>query len=396
MATAQPHLQRVTLRHYKSIQEAVVDLDRLTLLVGPNGAGKSNFLDSLVFIHDCVTESVHHAFSRRGGISAVRRHSAGHPTNVGLGLTVALADGRTAEYRFDIAARKGEAFAVVREDCSIVGAPGEEFAFSVRSGEFVHPVEGIRPHLAADRLALPAVSALEEAQPLFDFISSLKVYSIVPKAMRELHDTDESAGVHHLAPDGRNAASILRRLMVEQPQVYDHVCDVLSSAVPGMHSVEPRQVGRWEHIEFRKDVGTSHPWRFEGLNASDGTLRLLGLLLAVYQPSPVPLLGIEEPETSVHPALAERILDVLRDAAATRQVIATTHSPDLLDAHELPADAIRYVDSVQNRTVISRLNATTRGIVRDRLYTVGELMRDHELQGDTEEANLLARQHPLF
>lgn len=394
--TAQPHLQRVTLRHYKSIQEAVVDLDRLTLLVGPNGAGKSNFLDALVFIHDCVTESVQHAFSRRGGISAVRRHSAGHPTNVGLGLQISLADGRTADYRFDIAARKGEAFAVVREDCDIVGGPGQSFSFSVRSGEFVEPVEGIRPQLAADRLALPAVSALDEARPLFEFISALKVYSIVPNAMRELHDTDESAGVHHLASDGRNAASILRRLMNEEPRIYQHVCEILAGAVPGLHSVEPRQVGRWEHIEFRKDVGTAYPWRFEGLNASDGTLRLLGLLLAVYQPSPVPLLGIEEPETSVHPALAERILDVLRDAAVTRQVIATTHSPDLLDAHELPAEAIRYVDSVQNRTVISRLNETTRSVVRDRLYTVGELLRDQELRGDTSEADLLARQHPLF
>jgi len=390
------HLQRVFIRHFKSIKEATVDLDRLTLLVGPNGAGKSNFLDALVFVADCVSESVHHAFTRRGGIAAVRRHSAGHPTNVGIRLFVTLGDGRSADYSFDIGARKGEAFEVVRERCEILGAPGQQFGYEVVSGRFVTPIEGIRPQIASDRLALPAVAALPEFAPLYGFLSSLRVYSVSPSEMRRVRDADEGANQPYLLPDGRNAASVLQRLSREHPTAYHALCDVLRSAVPGLHSVARATVGRYEYIEFRKDVGTRNPWKFEALNASDGTLRLLGLLLAVYQPEPIPFLGIEEPETSVHPALAEHILEVLLDASTQRQVVVTTHSPDLLDAKDLPADAVRYVDSIRNTTVISPLADRPREVIRKRLYSVGELLRSGELSGDVAKAEELTSQVNLF
>jgi predicted ATPase len=390
------HLQRVFVRHFKSIKEATVELDRLTLLVGPNGAGKSNFLDSLVFVADCVSESVHHAFTRRGGIAAVRRHSAGHPTNVGMRLLITLADGRTADYSFDIGARQGEAFEVVREKCSIAGAPGESFEYEVHRGELTSTLEGIRPQIASDRLALPTIAALPEVAALYDFLASLRVYSISPSEIRKVRDADEGANQPYLLPDGRNAASILQRLTREHPDTYERICGVLRSAVPGLHSVARASVGRFEYVEFRKDVGTKNPWKFEGLNASDGTLRLLGLLLAVYQPDAIPFLGIEEPETSVHPALAERILEVLLDASRTRQVIVTTHSPDLLDAKDLPTDAVRYVDSVKNTTVIAPLADRPSRVIRERLFTVGEMLRNGELSGDNAAAEELADQSRLF
>ena len=42
-------------------------------------------------------------------------------------------------------------------------------------------------------------------------------------------------------------------------------------------------------------------------------------------------MGIEEPELALHPAAAGVLIDSLREAADTAQVLVTSHSPDLLD-----------------------------------------------------------------
>ena len=65
---------------------------------------------------------------------------------------------------------------------------------------------------------------------------------------------------------------------------------------------------------------------------SGGTLRVLGLLTAVFQRPAPSLIVIEEPEASMHPAAFGAILDLLQHADQVMQVIVTTHSPDLLDA----------------------------------------------------------------
>jgi AAA15 family ATPase/GTPase len=77
-----PHIKQVRIRNFKSIGQLSVSLEPFTVLVGPNGSGKSNFIDALAFVKDCLADSLESAFRKRGGIGAVRRRSAGHPTNI--------------------------------------------------------------------------------------------------------------------------------------------------------------------------------------------------------------------------------------------------------------------------------------------------------------------------
>ena len=78
---------------------------------------------------------------------------------------------------------------------------------------------------------------------------------------------------------------------------------------------------------------------------SDGTLRALVILVSLYQSSKggaarVPLVGIEEPEIALHPAAAGLLLDSLREASRSTQVMVTSHSPDLLDDEKLDTGSI--------------------------------------------------------
>ena len=100
----------------------------------------------------------------------------------------------------------------------------------------------------------------------------------------------------------------------------------------------------------------------------------------------------QPPET----AQAPQILEVLVDAARFRQVVVTTHSPDLLDFRDLQDDQLRVVTNPHNTTVIADLADTSRRAIREHLFTTGELMRAGELEGDADSAVALADQQKLF
>lgn len=168
-------VRNVHIRNYKSIGQP-----SLTILVGANGAGKSNFLDALAFVSDCLTDSVELAFKSRGGLASVRRRSGGHPTHIGIRIVADLGPNTVADYSFQIAAEKSEQFSVAHERCHVEEFMGQAHSFEVERGQFKTPIEGIRPNVAPDRLALFAASATPEFRPVYDFLAGMRSYSIVP------------------------------------------------------------------------------------------------------------------------------------------------------------------------------------------------------------------------
>lgn len=130
---------------------------------------------------------------------------------------------------------------------------------------------------------------------------------------------------------------------------------------------------------------------------SDGTLRALAVLTALFQfgeRKTAPLIGIEEPETALHPA-AGLLLDCLREGSRERQVLITTHSPDLLDSDTLAAEQLLAVTAHDGKTVIGPVDAASQQALRDSLYRAGELLRLGQLE--PEESSLSdAEQLELF
>jgi predicted ATPase len=147
--------------------------------------------------------------------------------------------------------------------------------------------------------------------------------------------------------------------------------------------VAHKALGPAETVEFRQDVqGAREPWRFTAINMSDGTLRALGVLLALLQNgngSPIPLVCIEEPEMALHPAAAGVLLDALRDAASRMQVVVTSHSADLLENKDVMDDQILAVAAEGNTTVIGPVDQPAREALAERLYTAGDLLRMNRL-----------------
>lgn len=379
-----PFIQRVILRNYKSIGRCDVELRPLTYLVGHNGAGKSNFLDALHFVKDALSNTLEFAFNERAGISEVRRYSNGRPNNFSIRIEFRLPDERRGYYAFTIAALAKGGYEVQREECAIAGV-GKGPCFRVDRGKVVETSEGSFPAVVPDRLALVAASGMPAFRPAFDALGAMGFYNLNPKLMRELQKPQDG---RLLQAAGENIASVIGHLEKAAPRQLRLIEEYLRLVAPMVHGVARKAISHMETLEFRQDVaGTAHPWRFGAQNMSDGTLRALGILTALFQGnvdySPT-LVGIEEPETALHPAASAALREALVRASESTQVLVTSHSPDLLDDRAIDADAVLAVVSEAGETKIAPLDEASRKVMREHLYSPGELLRLDQLAPDRE------------
>lgn len=382
-------ITRVVLRNYKSIAGCDVSPAQVSFFVGPNGSGKSNFLDALSFVADSLRYSLDHALRDRGGINEVRRRSSGHPNHFGIRIEFELAS-LTGSYAFEVGARPRGAYVVRREECSVrpLSGNGARLRYVVEDGVVTSSELLPDPPAAApDRLYLVNVSGLPVFRPIYDALSTMGFYSLNPGTIRDLQSPDPGT---LLARDGRNLASVLSVIAGDSPGLKLRIEEYLSKVVPGISGVDPKTVGPKETLEFRQAVsGAKDPWRFLASSMSDGTLRSLGVLVALFQSADDDrrrLIGLEEPEIALHPAAAGVLMDALRDAGEHVQVLVTSHSPDLLDNAEILDSAIFAVVSERGETRIGPLDDAGRSALRDHLYTAGELLRMDQLRPDPDQS----------
>jgi predicted ATPase len=395
-------IRRVTLRNYKSIARAAVGLSDLTVLVGPNGVGKSNFIDALRFVADSLNTTLDVAMRQRGGIGAVRRHSGGHPNHFAISVQLRVGGNREAHYAFQIGARPNGAFVVQHEQAVVSETPFQQHFFDIREGELTAASEELGtapPKGSDDRLYLTSVSGIPAFRPLYDALSGILSYNINPAAIRETHPHDPG---ERLTRDGSNLAAVAKRMASEGADTFERVQQYLRQIIPDLESVEHQAFGPNETLVFRQKMQRQRdPWRFYAGSMSDGTLRSLGVLVALFQPtakgtSSAPLVAIEEPEATVHPGAAATIMDAFVEAGRTKQIIATTHSPDLLDHPGLLSSLIYSVDKIAGETIIAPVDEVSLSAIKDGLYTPGELLRSGQLQPNFRKRTTAIKQVDLF
>jgi predicted ATPase len=390
-----PRIKSVEITNFKSLADVRVELEPFTVFVGPNASGKSNFIDALAFVQDCLANSVEAALNRRGGWRHVINRAkyltsgASYP-GIRFDLTIELPPDVTAEYAFEIdtwVERHSDHFSVAYESCVLQDSGGGKSEFLVERGQFTTSVPGIKPHISADNLALRLISGVEEFEPLWEFLICMRFYDINPGKLREPQTPD--AGMF-LKRDGSNAVSVLKRINKGEGRRHSQIVDLLNrllaEACPGLDKVAIRLVGGEEILLFHQDIGLAEPVDFDALDMSNGTLRVLGLALSVLQTRPK-VVGIEEPEATIHPALLEMIMEILMGASREKQILITTHSPEILDQKELKDSQIRMVYLKNGQTVIAPLSDSLREVI-DRLYSRGELLKMDEIRPDEDASDI--------
>ncbi len=378
-----PMLRSLSLQRFRSFPTAEIEFGNPAFLVGQNGAGKSNLVDVFAFLAETMTSPLSAVFERRGGFVAVcnRRYSRGRPSNLGVKVKLENLDDETstATYAFELRALEKYDFRVVREQCIVNRCDGSRDWFdrnSKKNKKFNSSVESLNPVLEENALALPLVGGDTRFEAVVRFMSKMSTYRIDPVVLREMQDPD---GGVRLRSDGGNVTSVIREIKRDSQTDWEKILDLMEGIVPKTVGVATKKHGNKLTLEFTQEWADSNQVRFEAYNMSDGTLRALGLLAAVFQRTRPSVLVIEEPEATIHPGALSAVLDLLRHAKRFMQVVVTTHSPDILNADWIEDRHLRIVNWEEGTTRVAPVSEATRTALGKHLMGAGELLRSNTL-----------------
>jgi predicted ATPase len=248
-------------------------------------------------------------------------------------------------------------------------------------------------HNRPDVLLLSVVGS----PPFVDFAERLGascVYNFHSPAIRT-HQPITASPI--LARDGANLARAIEGLREIEPETVQRIGQYLKAIVPGVVEFRTQVYGDFETVRFRLQGKSGQaPIEFDASSMSDGTLRILASLIGAFQivlPSGFPgFIGIEEPETALHPAAMRALVDALDEATLRTQILLTTHSAEMLDNPTIKPENVRVVQMLDGQTLIGPVDEASVEIVARRLSTLGGLERENQLEPDTDD---LERQQHL-
>lgn len=375
---------KVIIKRFRSFPSAALEMGNPVFVVGRNGSGKSNLASVFSFVAEAMASPLQAVFDSEGGIAAVRNRSSvkSAPPNMGLAFEFGSFNGIDGgRFAFEIKALPNYGFRIVREQCLVRMKRGKHWWFD-RGETWSTNAEGLTPALEPTALALPLVGGDERFAPVFKLLGAMRVYSIEPARLREMQHPDSGVA---LRSDGSNAASVLQELTMrgaDAAMTRQEIYDFLEAIVPETKSVKPKKHGNKLSMSFLQEWGDDKKLTFDAFSMSDGTLRSLGLILAVFQKPSPSVLVIEEPEATIHPGALGAMLDLIRRASKTMQVLVTTHSPELLDAKWITDENLRIVSWQQGASHVLLPSSATREVMRSHLMGAGELLRSNALHAE--------------
>lgn len=360
------HIRTLRARNYRSLADITVELGPITTLIGRNGTGKSNVVDAIRFVRDALVRGLEAAVSERGGIRNIRHRSTGESGEIEIQLTF---QGKTWNgiYGFVLKSERNENFRVKSETCVYNQGEGRSGKYIVENGKWIQ-AEGLfdwgeRPPAQIEQTGL-YLPLLFFQPALIAFLRKMGFYSITPGHLRA---PQRPAKDDQLDEKGENLYSILRAL--KHDRASNDILQALREVTEGITDYSIKSAGGFLVAQLRHgDNGTL----FNLEQESDGTLRMLGILTAIYQPEPKTLLAIEEPEQMLHPGALAVLSDVFNEASTRFQVLLTTHSPELL--YSLPVESFRVVEIEDQITKIGPLAHRQREVIAKKLFSPGELM----------------------
>jgi predicted ATPase len=369
----QPYIriEGVLVENFRSILRAEVRLSPMTFFVGPNGSGKTSFIDALFFVRDSLRHSPEKAAKDRYGIYSFLHAPVQLPCISRFAFELSSISGFSGFYSVDIETQSAGSMVIAKEECRVSHPDATRHNYAVENGA-VTGSAAVFPAVSADRLYLVNASGLPEFRPIYDFFSGMATTEPSPRGLYVLADNIS-------AKSDTRFTTRFQRLVQQHPDRAQVVRDYLRAIAPPFDRFDVVEVNDRTWLRFIEKYEGEDSNEFFIPQVSAGLLHAAEMLLYLFEPPKegcaASLVAIEEPEALLHPGAIRVLRDAFLEASELRQILITSHSPDLIDDPSIPADWIRSVYRTESGTHIEPLDSATQSILRDHLFTAGELLR---------------------
>jgi predicted ATPase len=166
-----------------------------------------------------------------------------------------------------------------------------------------------------------------------------------------------------VAPDGGNLAGVLDFLHSSEPERFELLNCELTRWQPDFDRIllDTPSPGNKSLLLRTREGGH----KIQATEVSQGTLLALAILTLAYIPNPPSIVCLEEPDRGIHPRLLRDMRDAMYrlsypesygDKRDPVQVIATTHSPYLLDLFKDHPEEVVIANKVDHNVRFERLS----------------------------------------
>ena len=357
---------KIKISNYRNFDDLSVRLNDFNLLVGANASGKSNFVQAFQFLRDIVNHGLEDAISRQGGVEYLRNIKIAESRPL-LFHVVMRGDTKwwllpfdhdnfnvtihEIDYEFSLKfGKKGYEYAVDRDRMTLTYSredPAEKFSVSFFNRDGKLGIESTNPDVES-ALSFKGMPIFREqpggeektlliesplvglnVQPALDWLSNIGIYDFDPKLPKR---ATPISGPSELTIDGSNLAIVLNKVLSDEESKRGFL-NLSRDLLPFLRGVDVEKVAD-KSIFFKLKEKYAEKADLPAFLISDGTINMIALIIALYfQEKRLSI--IEEPERNIHPHLISKVMTMFREASKKKQIIATTHNPEMVKQADL-------------------------------------------------------------
>jgi len=359
-------LSKFRVQRYKSLFDTEIELEPLTVLIGPNGSGKSNICEALclfsVFfkrlINDTSTQLIPELLNN--SLASINRNKQDIESKFWHGKPGYLIFEASSILEFDTS---DDNLSQNHLELSI------SFSSQQKNLLFQYNGNGISFDKINEENHIKLNSFLKKNKynlsSLSKSLEKILVYDFVPIDLSS-HNTSSMM----MERTGQGIAYSLLDILLSDRNQFDELEERFTTLIPNIKRITlPRGESQTFLLELVDKYSESH---IPANDISDGTLRILGFLTAIYQKDTPSIICFEELENGVHPWLLHKLVELLQIVSTEGingkpvQVLITTHSPLLLNyvkpeqiraveldkegktqVHKLPTDSVRFQKALE-------------------------------------------------
>ena len=387
-------LSKIMIKNFKSFENISIDLNNFNVLIGACASGKSNFVEIFKFLKD-LSDDFELAISKHGGdyyLKNFNLNNEQNPCHIKTKFVnstvhdfilpffgqkkenlenIILMDLKEIDYelKFNI---RNNTYNIIKEEIKFHGGfyeldkeelkiknsreyisehtesfnnsiyiknDGKKINIELEKNTEKLDLEDILPHFLVQitehefniknkDIVLINSSLPTTIGPLTLLFKNIKYYDFHPKLCKSMGLIGSEAS---LTEQGDNLPVILDNILKNDAKRITFL-NLLNNLLPDITNIEVENI-----IEQRRMFNLTENYANTDIPAplvSDGTSDIIALIVALYFEKG-DLILIEEPERNIHPSLLSRLVQMMKESSTEKQIIITTHSPEVLRSSNL-------------------------------------------------------------